>query len=224
MARQYNPDSISSKILRNTVGLIMKTVMRPKVYFTDKSIQGKGSLPHPCIIVSNHKNHVDGTLLGTIFPKERIHYLAAKDRFEQNALMRWYLTKTRCIPIDRKTADISWVHQSLQYLKENKEPVCIYPEGLRSFDSTILPFHNGVAMLANLANVPIVMVYTDGPYKLFRGPRILIDTPFMLDIPDKKRLNSETISNESLLLHEHMVELQAKLKAMLDEQKKRAAQ
>lgn len=218
MAKEYNPDSFSSKLLRGAVGLIMKTVMRPKVYFTDKSIQGKDHLPHPCIIVSNHKNHVDGTLLGTIFPNERIHYLAAKDRFEQNALMRWYLTKTRCIPIDRKTADLSWVHQSLHYLKDDKEPVCIYPEGLRSFDSTILPFHNGVTMLANLAGVPIVMIYTDGPYKLFRGPRILIDTPFNLDIPAKKRLNSETISNQAQQLHDRMVGLQAQLRAILHKQ------
>lgn len=217
MAKQYNPDSFSSKFLRSTVGLIMRTFMRPKVYFTDSSVLGRKALPHPCIIVSNHKNHVDGTLLGTVYPKERIHYLAAKDRFEQNAIMRWYLTKSRCIPIDRKNADISWIHQSLQFLKVDKEPVCIYPEGLRSFDSTILPFHNGVTMLANLANVPIVIVYTDGPYKLFHGPRMLIDTPFMLDIPSKKRLNSETISEEAQKLHERMVLLQAKLRDILKE-------
>ena len=209
MEKKYNPDSFSSHLLQYIVGLIMRTFYRPKLYYTDKSKQSAKELPHPCIIVETHKSHIDGTILrGCVFRKERIHFLAAKDRFEQNRLMNWYLSKTHCIPIDRKDFDTSWIHESLKCLKEYKEPVCIYPEGCLSPDKSILPFHNGVAMLAALSNVPVLLVYTDGPYRLFRGPRIIIDVAFMPKFPEKGRMRADVINDITMQLQARMQELQ----------------
>ena len=52
--------------------------------------------------------------------------------------------------------------------------VALFPEGARSTHRNQLPFHSGVVMLAALADVPVVMVYIDGPHKILRKRAKLI--------------------------------------------------
>ena len=184
---------------------LVRLLLRPKPYFLDQEKQAD-KLHEPSILVVNHTSHLDGPVVNTVFRKDRIHNLAAKDRFEQPGF-GFFLRHTRCIPIDRQNPDLSWIHESLRVLREEKENVAIFPEGAHGTHRKQLPFHSGVVMLAALANVPIVMVYIDGPHKILRKrSKLIIAPPYRLD-PPVEGLNSDYVEHQTQVLQKRMSQL-----------------
>ena len=62
-------------------------------------------------------------------------------------------------------------------------------------------------MLAALANVPIVMVYIDGPHKILRKrSKLIIAPPYRLD-PPVEGLNSEYVEQQTQILQKRMSQL-----------------
>jgi len=194
-----------TEAVEKTTSALVRLLLRPKPYFLDQEKQAD-KLKEPSILVINHTSHLDGPIVNTVFRKDRIHNLAAKDRFEQRGF-GFFLRHTRCIPIDRQNPDLSWIHESLRVLHEEKENVAIFPEGAHGTHRKQLPFHSGVVMLAALANVPIVMVYIDGPHKILRKrSKLIIAPPYRLD-PPVEGLNSEYIEQQTQILQKRMSQL-----------------
>ena len=192
-------------VVEKTTSALVHLLLRPKPYFLDEEKQAD-KLHEPSILVINHTSHLDGPVVNTVFRKDRIHNLAAKDRFEQPGF-GFFLRHTRCIPIDRQNPDLSWIHESLRVLHEEKENVAIFPEGAHGSHRKQLPFHSGVVMLAALANVPIVMVYIDGPHKILRKRSKLIIAPsYRLPSPTEG-INSEYIKDMTEILQNRMTDL-----------------
>lgn len=194
-----------TEAVEKTTSALVRLLLRPKPYFLDQEKQAD-KLKEPSILVINHTSHLDGPIVNTVFRKDRIHNLAAKDRFEQRGF-GFFLRHTRCIPIDRQNPDLSWIHESLRVLHEEKENVAIFPEGAHGTHRKQLPFHSGVVMLAALANVPIVMVYIDGPHKILRKrSKLIIAPPYRLD-PPVEGLNSEYVEHQTQILQKRMSQL-----------------
>ena len=194
-----------TEAVEKTTSALVRLLLRPKPYFLDQEKQAD-KLHEPSILVVNHTSHLDGPVVNTVFRKDRIHNLAAKDRFEQPGF-GFFLRHTRCIPIDRQNPDLSWIHESLRVLHEEKESVAIFPEGAHGTHRKQLPFHSGVVMLAALANVPIVMVYIDGPHKILRKRSKLIIAPsYRLPSPTEG-INSEYIKDMTEILQNRMTDL-----------------
>ena len=62
-------------------------------------------------------------------------------------------------------------------------------------------------MLAALANVPIVMVYIDGPHKILRKrSKLIIAPPYRLD-PPVEGLNSDYVEHQTQILQKRMSQL-----------------
>ena len=191
-----------TEAVEKTTSALVRLLLRPKPYFLEEEKQAD-KLHEPSILVINHTSHLDGPVVNTVFRKDRIHNLAAKDRFEQPGF-GFFLRHTRCIPIDRQNPDLSWIHESLRVLHEEKENVAIFPEGAHGTHRKQLPFHSGVVMLAALANVPIVMVYIDGPHKILRKrSKLIIAPPYRLD-PPVEGLNSEYVEHQTQILQKRM--------------------
>lgn len=201
-------------LLRAFIVFLARFFFRPKVYYVDASVQ-KRRLKEPSLLVSNHINHLDGPVIGSVFAPAKIHYLAAKDRFENKSLAR-LMTLCRCIPIDRKDLDTSWIHNSLDILRNQKEPLCIFPEGRHGKNGEILPFHSGITTLAVLSNAPLLLIYIDGPYQFVFGKRLkmIIDVPMHLN-PPTQGLTADYIQQESDRLRERMLFLQQELHRQL---------
>ena len=194
-----------TEAVEKTTSALVRLLLRPKPYFLEEEKQAD-KLKEPSILVINHTSHLDGPIVNTVFRKDRIHNLAAKDRFEQRGF-GFFLRHTRCIPIDRQNPDLSWIHESLRVLHEEKENVAIFPEGAHGTHRKQLPFHSGVVMLAALANVPIVMVYIDGPHKILRKrSKLIIAPPYRLD-PPVEGLNSEYVEHQTQVLQKRMSQL-----------------
>ena len=194
-----------TEAVEKTTSALVRLLLRPKPYFLEEEKQAD-KLKEPSILVINHTSHLDGPIVNTVFRKDRIHNLAAKDRFEQRGF-GFFLRHTRCIPIDRQNPDLSWIHESLRVLHEEKENVAIFPEGAHGSHRKQLPFHSGVVMLAALANVPIVMVYIDGPHKILRKrSKLIIAPPCRLD-PPVEGLNSDYVEHQTQVLQKRMSQL-----------------
>ena len=194
-----------TEVVEKTTSALVRLLLRPKPYFLEEEKQAD-KLHEPSILVVNHTSHLDGPVVNTVFRKDRIHNLAAKDRFEQPGF-GFFLRHPRCIPIDRQNPDLPWIHESLRVLHEEKENVAIFPEGAHGTHRKQLPFHSGVVMLAALANVPIVMVYIDGPHKILRKrSKLIIAPPYRLPSPTEG-INSEYIKDMTEILQNRMTDL-----------------
>lgn len=210
---------ILDKILRVIIIFLEHFSFRPKVYYVDKSLQ-KNYLTQPSIVVCNHINHLDGATLCTIFRKNTIHCLAAKDRFE-NKHLAFLLRHTGCIPIDRKSLDTSWIHQSVRLLKQERHNIAIFPEGRHSKTGEILPFHAGITAIAAFSQAPIVLVYINGPYTFWRKRLKMIIAPPCYLKPATNGLTADYIQTETDSLREQMIQLQQNLHTQIAEENKK---
>ena len=202
----------SDWVVQHVLLVLVRTLIRPKAYFLDPEVGEKG-LDRPYILVVNHTSHLDGGVVSTVFWPRPIHNLAAKDRFEQ----KWFgflLRHTNCIPIDRQHPDTTWIHESLRILAEGKNCIAIFPEGRHGTFRHQLPFHSGVTMLAALARTPVVVVYIDGPHKMFHRSRIIVSAPMQLD-PPEGGLNADAIERCTVVLQDRMTALMNELIAQL---------
>lgn len=197
----------------------MHLFFRPKLEYVNKESKGK-LLSEPCIIVSNHIWHLDGMVIGSKFFSKKICHMAAKDRFA-DPKQAFFFRHMNCIPIDRQQLDTSWIYQAIDKLKNQKEHIAIYPEGRHGHNGEILPFHSGITTIAALAQVPLVMIYIDGPYHWFLGKRIrlLVSDQFVLDAPTSG-MNADYIAEQTEKLHTKMLEMQAKMWEKYPERRK----
>ena len=196
--------SIGDSILSAIIAFLVRVSFWPKVFFVDKEQQDL-KLKEPSILVCNHRSHLDGPVLNTVFRNESIHSLAAKDRFEQKTF-GFFLRHTNCIPIDRQKADTSWIYQSLQVLNVQKENIAIYPEGRHAEPRKLLPFHSGVSLLAVMAKAPIVMVYMDSPHRFGRRTKLLVAPPYRIEIPTTG-ITADFAEEQTKLLQKKMEDL-----------------
>lgn len=200
---------ITTHIVEGLTAFLVKVLLRPKVYYVEPP-KHPHRLDNPSLLIINHTCHLDGPVVTTVFRKDRIHNLAAKDRFEQRGF-GFFLRHTHCIPIDRQNADLSWIHKSIKTLQQDKESVAIFPEGRHGEHRKQLPFHPGATMLAAVSQAPLVMVYIDGPIKIF-GPRarLIVSPPFHLT-PPTNGMNSDYINEQTEVLQQKMKELMEEL-------------
>jgi 1-acyl-sn-glycerol-3-phosphate acyltransferase len=199
----------TTHIVEGLTAFLVKVLLRPKVYYVEPP-KHLHKLDDPSLLIINHTCHLDGPVVTTVFLKDTIHNLAAKDRFEQRGF-GFFLRHTRCIPIDRQNADLSWIHESIKTIQQDKESVAIFPEGRHGEHRKQLPFHPGAAMLAAVSQAPLVMVYIDGPIKIF-GPRtrLIVSPPFHL-APPTNGMNSDYINEQTEMLQQKMKELMEEL-------------
>lgn len=118
------------------------------------------------IIAPNHISSWDPPLVGVASPRE-LYFLAKEDLFIPNVLFRWLITTYNAIPIKRETGGKDALKKALKLLKEEKA-VVIFPEGTRNkTEKELLPFKEGVALLAIKTNSPVVPTCVKGPRKPF---------------------------------------------------------
>lgn len=196
--------SMFDRVFNCLLRILSHVLLCPRAHYLNPEVQ-KNRLEEPSILVCNHTGHLDGVVLNTVFGKHRIHTLAAKDRFSQKGF-GFFLRHTYCIPIDREHPDTSWLHESLKILKMKKESVAIYPEGRHGSHRRQLPFHSGVTTLAVMANVPILMVYLDGPFKFWHRSHVFVGTPFRIGIP-QTGLSADFVNEQTHLLEQKMKDL-----------------
>ncbi len=115
----------------------------------------------PCIFVCNHQGNFDILSLFIGLPR-RFVFVSKKSVFRY-PFIGWHIAAQGYISVDRSNREASI--RSLEVAGErirNGISVCVFPEGTRSTDGSILPFKKGPFVMAMKAGVPIVPVALEG--------------------------------------------------------------
>ncbi|MBO5784303.1 MAG: 1-acyl-sn-glycerol-3-phosphate acyltransferase [Clostridia bacterium] len=196
MRKQAHLGSGFTWFVRITGALAALPFFKPKVYCKNKEKQGK-KLKKPSILVSNHISLLDFVLYLFVFWRNFVHFQVAEVMFNKSKFMNWLLLKLGCIRVDRNQFDFGFVGDSLELLDKG-EIVGIFPSGRLPIDGKPFPFKPSVIFIALRTDAPIIPVYTDGQYGLFKRARVVIGEPIYIrdycktEEPDQQELDALT--------------------------------
>lgn len=154
-------------------------------------ISGVENLPREggCIVSSNHIHARDPFYIAAHLPRH-IYFMAKVELFRIR-IVGWFIGLVGAFPVDRGKSDLNAIRTSLRILKEG-HALGIFPQGTRSRNNEQTEMAGGVALIAMRAGVPVVPVYIDGPYRLFRRTAIIVGKP--VEFGDLgRRMDSETL-------------------------------
>lgn len=165
--------------------------MKPKVYRATKN--AKRFLPKKAILMSNHTSLMDFVLYLVVFLFRNIHFLMAEVLFKKGKLFSWFLYKIGGIFVDRDACDFTFVEDSLRVL-DNNGIVGVFPQGRLPVGGKPFPYKPGIVLIALRTNAPIIPVYTDGNYGLFKRAHVIIGEEIYIS----DYVSSDDISDEDL--------------------------
>lgn len=132
----------------------------------DKLPQGERFL-----LVSNHRFAFDPLIFYASMPRSQLAFIAKKEVFDI-PLVAQVMRKVLCLPLDRNNdrAALKSILKAIQFLKEDKASIAIFPEGgTNKTDDTLLSFKNGAFKVAQKAGVPIVICAITNTRAIFKN-------------------------------------------------------
>lgn len=135
-------------------------------------IRGAEKLPEEgCfLLVSNHRSMFDPIVATRGLRRFNISFVSKPSNLQMPVLGRIGYG-AGCLPIDRENdrKALTTILTAADYLKRNLCSMAIYPEGTRSPDGRLLPFHAGSFKIAQKANVPLVITSISGTEKVAKN-------------------------------------------------------
>ena len=172
------PDQVNPVYYRSRIAVRIATSLVGKL-----DIVGKENIPEtgPVILASNHRAHVDPPYI-SLTTDRQIYYMAKEELFTTNAKFGRYLYKLGAFPVRRGEADRGALRMAMSLLKQG-HVVCIFPEGTRSFDDSLLAAEKGFALIAKQTGAPIVPIALEGTHRVWpKGTKRLHRGPVSMTI------------------------------------------
>lgn len=162
--------------------------------FWPSKVTGEENIPDEggFILCSNHVHMRDPLFLAVRLPKRHFTFLAKAELFK-NPILGFLIGNKGlgAIPINRGHSDLGAIREALKTIA-NGHGLGIFPQGTRSRDNTPTPMLTGTALIAIRANVPVLPVYIDAPYRRFHHVDIRVGKP--IDLSDLgRRCDSATM-------------------------------
>ena len=154
-------------------------------------VEGKENLPEgACVIMGNHRAWVDPFFIAIAARDREIRFMGKKELWG-NRIFAWIASQVRGVPVDRGNADMASIRMSMTVLKAG-HTLGIFPEGTRSKGDVMLPLQGGAAMIALRSKCPVVPVFIDGNFRLFRRMTVRVGKPVEMDDLLAVRVTRET--------------------------------
>lgn len=125
-------------------------------------------LPKEMIILANHQSVIDIVAVMATFRNHSVRFVAKRE------LRTWFPAVSRVLRIQRHalisrhgnfSQAMEEIDRMSRFLGSGDCPV-IFPEGTRSRDGTLLPFHSGaIRRIHAIAPLPVVAVAIEGGYR-----------------------------------------------------------
>ena len=115
------------------------------------------------LLVCNHRSKFDPIITWNILHDPDIAFISKPENFNVPIYGR-IIRKCCFMAIDRENPKnaLRTINKATELIKNDEVSVGVYPEGTRNYEEGLLPFHNGVFKIAQIANVPIVVVTMRG--------------------------------------------------------------
>lgn len=135
------------------------------------------------LFISNHRSNYDPIVQWTVFKRFKISFISKKANFK---IPMYGRTIHRCcfMPIDRENPRkaMETVNRAAKLLSDTENSVGVYPEGKRSKDCKLLPFHSGVLKAAQKAEKPLVISTIEGTENIWKNIKRLKKTVVTIKI------------------------------------------
>lgn len=181
---------------------------KPRVHL---AAGAKRRLPKNCILVSNHISLMDFVLCILVFPLRTIRFLIAEVMYNKGKVMATFLSLLGGIEVDRDAKSFDFVSCALEVLDEGGA-VGVFPQARLPVKGQHFPFTVSTTFIAMRTSAPIVPVYTDGNYGLFKRANLVIGAPIYLQEHCKDGLTEkEQLDYLTKLLEEKVFALKEEL-------------
>lgn len=134
-------------------------IMRIRVH-----TQGLDQVPEGrVLLVGNHRSCFDPIVTWRAFKKWTPAFISKPENFKIPVFGR-IIRRCCFLAIDRENPRnaIRTIQTAAKLMVDDQVSVGVYPEGTRSKNCVLLPFHDGVFKIAQKAKVPIVVVAIEG--------------------------------------------------------------
>jgi len=146
--------------------------LKRKTYYENRQRQSR-RIKGPAIIAANHTSMFDFVVLFFTFFGRSCRFLAAEVVYESGKLMPWFLKALGAIRVDRGSGNVSFLAESIDTLKKGGV-VIVFPESrlIRNGDSEA--FKPSVVYMALQSGAPVIPVWFEGKYGLFKRAKLMI--------------------------------------------------
>ncbi|MCR4790527.1 MAG: 1-acyl-sn-glycerol-3-phosphate acyltransferase [Treponemataceae bacterium] len=167
MKKQYKKPSKFYKALFNYAYWMLCKLARVKVKVNglDKIHFGKRFL-----LVSNHRSKFDNMIQSIVLKKENLAFISKKENFKI-PIGRHYMNRMCYLSLDRSNmkSGIETIKKATDYLTNDITSIGLFPEGTRSLDGSLLPFHDACLRIAIYAKCPVVVGLIQGTENIHKN-------------------------------------------------------
>lgn len=110
------------------------------------------------LLISNHLFAFDPIVFYYAMPWAELAFISKTENFSLYIVAQ-VMRKILCLPLDRNNdrEALKAILKAIQFIKEDKASIAVFPEGGTSKSGLLQPFCNGAFKIAQKANVPIVV-------------------------------------------------------------------
>ena len=153
----YMKHSRYYRVLLNITTQLAMWIMRIRIHVTGLEKIPKGTR---FLLIQNHKSKFDPIVSWYILKKYDVAFLSKEENMHIPIFGR-IIRKCCFMSIDRKhpANAMKTVENAVRLLKDDQVSIGVYPEGTRNTtEEPLLPFHNSMFKIAQMAEVPIVIM------------------------------------------------------------------
>lgn len=164
--KEYDKNSRYYRWLLNSATAVGMWLLRVRIHVSGLENIPKGTR---FLLVGNHRSNFDPLVTWLVLRKYDIAYISKEENFHIPVFGR-LIRKCAFMAIDREDPRkaIKTIYHAADLIHKDEVSVGVYPEGTRSKECVLLPFHNGVFKIAQKADVPIVVVAIRGTEKIHK--------------------------------------------------------
>ena len=194
--KEYGKNSPFYRFLLDSATAMAMKLLRIRVH-----VNGVEKIPKDTkvLFVSNHRSNFDPIVTWYALKKWKIAFISKPSNFKIPFFGR-IIRKCCFMPIDRENPRnaIVTINKAAKLLKKQEVSIGIYPEGTRSKNGQLLPFHNGVFKIAQKAEAAIVVLCVTGTEKIskrtpFRRTDVYLDVLEVFSAQGIKETKTEMI-------------------------------
>ncbi|WP_421726137.1 AMP-binding protein [Bauldia sp.] len=172
-ARWLTPRTAAERALGKVVELGNSAVMR---LFFRLRVHGAETLPEdgPVIICPNHVSDIDAFAVAAALPsklRRRVVWAATHERLFSTRFRRAFSRAVRGFPVNETMPNIA-IELAVDSLANDGVQVW-FPEGWRSPDGRLLPFHPGIGLIVERSGAPVVPTFISGSEEALPRERAL---------------------------------------------------
>lgn len=165
--KEYEKNNRYYRLLLNSATACSMHLLRIRIH-----VRGIENVPKNCrfLLVCNHRSNFDPIVTWHVLREYDIAYISKAENFNIPVFGR-IIRRCAFLSIDRDNPRnaLKTINKAAQMMKDNSVSIGVYPEGTRSKNCVLLPFHDGVFKIAQKAKAPIVVSAIRGTENIHRN-------------------------------------------------------